>query len=211
MQIFPRSSNAIARASMVLTVMAVAGLFWAVQPERSPYITFAGVRKSQPVPFSHQHHVTGRGHRLPLLPHFGGAIGFAGIPPTKTCMNCHSQIWTNAAYLEPVRESFRTGRRSYGPASTSCPTTCISITASTSTKAWAAMTCHGPVDQMPLMYRNVAADGVVPGLPPCPGEISEPARQVFNMRYEQPQQAVGKNKWFCGERRYSDQGRSGTP
>ena len=62
MQIFPRSSNAIARASMVLTVFAVAGLFWAmVQIERSPYITYAGVRKSQPVPFSHQHHVTGLG------------------------------------------------------------------------------------------------------------------------------------------------------
>ena len=62
MQIFPRSINAIAPASMVLTVLAVAGLFWAmVQVERSPYITYAGVRKSQPVPFSHQHHVTGLG------------------------------------------------------------------------------------------------------------------------------------------------------
>jgi hypothetical protein len=32
---------------------------------------------------------------------------FANIPPTKTCMNCHSQIWTNAPILEPVRASFR--------------------------------------------------------------------------------------------------------
>jgi len=34
---------------------------------------------------------------------------FAGIPPTKTCMNCHSQIWTNAQLLEPVRASYKSG------------------------------------------------------------------------------------------------------
>ncbi len=62
MQIFPRSSNAIARASLFVAVFAVAGLFWVVaQLQRSPYITQAGVRKPQPVPFSHQHHVTGLG------------------------------------------------------------------------------------------------------------------------------------------------------
>jgi hypothetical protein len=32
---------------------------------------------------------------------------FAGIPPTKTCMNCHSQIFSNSPFLEPVRASFR--------------------------------------------------------------------------------------------------------
>ena len=72
MQIFPRSANAIARASLVLAVLAVGGLFSGLmQLERTPYITNAGIRKAQPVPFSHQHHVTGLGHRLPLLPHFG--------------------------------------------------------------------------------------------------------------------------------------------
>ena len=34
---------------------------------------------------------------------------FANIPPTKTCMNCHSQIWSTSPTLEPVRASFRTG------------------------------------------------------------------------------------------------------
>src|SRR5260221_477993 len=59
MQIFPRSSNAIARASLVIVAVVVAslgGVLWEL--ERTPYITNAGVRKAQPVPFSHQHHVT---------------------------------------------------------------------------------------------------------------------------------------------------------
>ncbi|MGO9825397.1 MAG: cytochrome c3 family protein, partial [Terriglobales bacterium] len=81
MQIFPRSSNAIARASMVLTVLAVAGLFWVmVQIERSPYITYAGVRKSQPVPFSHQHHVTGLGIDCRYCHQSVEQSSFAGIP-----------------------------------------------------------------------------------------------------------------------------------
>ncbi len=54
MQIFPRSSNAIARASLIIVAVAVGGLFWVLlQLERTPYITNAGVRKDQPVPFSH--------------------------------------------------------------------------------------------------------------------------------------------------------------
>src|SRR5260370_875461 len=69
MQIFPRSSNAIARASLLGPVIIVAALFWVMAAlQRSPYITYAGVRKPQPVPFSHQHHVTGLGidcHRAP--------------------------------------------------------------------------------------------------------------------------------------------------
>jgi hypothetical protein len=111
MQIFPRSSNAIARASLVLVVLAVGGLFSVLlELERTPYITNAGVRKSQPVPFSHQHHVTGLGIDCRYCHTSVETSSFAGIPPTKTCINCHAQIWTNAAYLEPVRESYRTGR-----------------------------------------------------------------------------------------------------
>jgi hypothetical protein len=35
---------------------------------------------------------------------------FANVPPTKTCMNCHSQIWSTSPTLEPVRASFRTDK-----------------------------------------------------------------------------------------------------
>src|SRR5208282_4945015 len=108
MQIFPRSTNAMSRASLFGTVFVVAALFGIMeQIQRSPYITYAGVRKSQPVPFSHQHHVTGLGIDCRYCHTSVETSSFAGVPPTKTCMNCHAQIWTNAAYLEPVRESFR--------------------------------------------------------------------------------------------------------
>src|SRR5580658_8188354 len=102
MQIFSRSSNAIARASLVLVVLAVAGRGWIVlELERTPYITNAGVRKAQPVPFSHEHHVTGLGIDCRYCHTSVETSSFAGLPPTHTCMSCHSQIWASAALLEP--------------------------------------------------------------------------------------------------------------
>ncbi|MFY9661227.1 MAG: cytochrome c3 family protein [Terriglobales bacterium] len=188
MQIFPRSSNAIARASMVLTVVAVAGVFWAmVQIERSPYITYAGVRKSQPVPFSHQHHVTGLGIDCRYCHTSVEQSSFAGIPPTKTCINCHAQIWTNAAYLEPVRESFRTGRSLEWTRVNQLPNFVYFNHSIHVNKGVGCNTCHGPVDQMPLMYQYASLQ--MEFCLEChrePEKYLRPREQVFNMRYEQP-------------------------
>jgi len=64
----------ILRATIYGAVFIVVGIGWALmQIQRSPYVTYAGVVKPQPVPFSHQHHVTDW-HRLPLLSHVGGSV-----------------------------------------------------------------------------------------------------------------------------------------
>ena len=180
MQIFPRSSNAIARASMVLTVLAAAGIFWAmVQIERSPYITYAGVRKSQPVPFSHQHHVTGLG------------------------IDCHAQIWTNAAYLEPVRESFRTGRSLEWTRVNQLPNYVYFNHSIHVNKGVGCNTCHGPVDQMPLMYQYASLQmEFCLDCHRAPEKYLRPREQVFNMRYEQP--STGEPVMVKGTA-YSDQ------
>ena len=145
MQIFHRSTNTFSRASIYGAVFIVVGIGWALmQIQRSPYVTYAGVVKPQPVPFSHQHHVTGLGIDCRYCHTSVEVSSFAGIPPTKTCMNCHSQIWTNAPMLEPVRESYRTRRVAGVDArQLPCPTSFISITAFTSTRAWAARPATG--------------------------------------------------------------------
>ena len=110
-QVFHRSMNTIARASIIATILVVAGALWtALEMSRSPYTTYAGVAKAQPVPFSHQHHVAGLGIDCRYCHTSVEKSGFAGIPPTKTCMNCHSQIWTNASMLQPVRDSYYSGK-----------------------------------------------------------------------------------------------------
>ena len=64
----------------------------------------------QPVPFSHRHHVGGLGLDCRYCHTSVEISQNAGIPPTETCMTCHSQIWTNAAILAPVRQSLAENR-----------------------------------------------------------------------------------------------------
>src|SRR3974390_3281443 len=111
MQIFHRSFNTISKVTIFGAVFIVAGLGWGwARYTRSDYVTGVDVHVEQPVPFSHQHHVAGLGIDCRYCHTSVEKSGFAGIPPTKTCMNCHSQIWTNSSMLEPVRDSFRTGK-----------------------------------------------------------------------------------------------------
>src|ERR1700719_37680 len=108
MQIFHRSTNTISRATIYGAVFLVSALLWALlELQRSPYITYAKVVRPHPVPFSHQHHVGGLGVDCRYCHTSVEKSSFAGIPPTKTCMNCHSVLFTNAPILEPVRASFK--------------------------------------------------------------------------------------------------------
>src|SRR5574337_2216781 len=105
-QIFHRSTNTLSRATIFGAVFVVAALAWvgyAIQG--SPYVTYAGVRKPQPVPFSHQHHVTGLGIDCRYCHTTVETSAFAGIPATEICMQCHSQIWRGSAMLQALRTS----------------------------------------------------------------------------------------------------------
>jgi hypothetical protein len=187
-QIFHRSTNTISRATIFGSVVIVAVLFGAAaQIQSSPYVTYAGVVRPQPVPFSHQHHVAGLGIDCRYCHTSVENSKFAGIPPTKTCMNCHSQIWTNAALLEPVRESFRTNKSLVWTRVNDLPDFVYFDHSIHINKGVGCNTCHGPVDRMPLMYNDASLE--MEWCLNChraPEKNLRPRDQVFNMRYEQP-------------------------
>jgi len=188
MQIFHRSSNALARASIFGAVFLAAGLGWVLfQIQGSPYVTNAGIHKSQPVPFSHQHHVTGLGIDCRYCHTSVERSSFAGIPPTKTCMNCHSQIWTNAQLLEPVRASYRTGESLQWTRVNQLPDFVYFNHSIHVTKGVGCNTCHGPIDKMPLTYQENSLQ--MEWCLNChrnPEKYLRPRDQVFNMVYQQP-------------------------
>jgi hypothetical protein len=158
--------------------------------QRSPYITYAGVVKPQPVLFSHQHHVTGLGVDCRYCHTSVEVSGFAGIPPTKTCMNCHSQIWTNAQMLEPVRASYRSGQSLQWTRVNQLPDFVYFNHSIHISKGVGCNTCHGPVDQMPLMYQYASLQMEwCLGCHREPQKYLRPRDQVFNMRYEEPSSA----------------------
>ena len=152
-QVFDRSSNALARASLVLTGLLVIVLGVTLdQLQRSPWVTRQGQRADQPIPFSHKHHVEGLGLQCQYCHGTVEVSSYAGIPPTKTCINCHSQIWTNAALLEPVRQSWATGASIQWIKVHDLPDYVYFNHEIHVNKGIGCASCHGRVDQMPLMY-----------------------------------------------------------
>jgi hypothetical protein len=188
MQIFHRSANVISRASIYVGIFTAAFALWTcIQIQRSPYVTYAGIARPQPAPFSHQHHVAALGIDCRYCHTSVETSSFAGIPPTKTCMNCHSQIWTYAALLEPVRESFRSGKSLVWNRVNDLPDFVYFDHSIHINKGVGCNTCHGPVDRMPLMYNYASLQ--MEWCIEChraPEKNLRPREQVFNMRYEQP-------------------------
>ena len=154
-QVFDRSSNALARTSLVLTgliVIAVGVALYSLQ--RSPWVTRQGQRPDQPVPFSHKHHVEGLGLQCQYCHTSVEKSSYAGIPPTKTCMNCHSQIWTDAQLLQPVRDSWATGQSIQWIKVHDLPDYVYFNHEIHVNKGIGCASCHGRVDEMPLMYEE---------------------------------------------------------
>ncbi len=187
-QIFHRSTNTISRLSIFGALFIVAGILWAMaEIQRSPYTTYAGVVRPQPVMFSHQHHVGGLGIDCRYCHTSVETSSFAGIPPTKTCINCHAQIWTNAALLEPVRESFRSGRSLVWNRVNDLPDFVYFDHSIHINKGVGCDTCHGPVDRMPLMFNYASLQ--MEWCLDChraPEKYLRPREEVFNMRYQAP-------------------------
>src|SRR2546422_4000170 len=187
-QLLHPSTNPLSRAAIFGAIFVVAALGWmAMEIQRSPYLTYAGVRKPQPVPFSHQHHVSGLGIDCRYCHTSVENSSFAGIPPTKTCMNCHSQIWTNAQLLEPVRASYRSGESLQWTRINQLPDFVYFNHSIHVSKGVGCNTCHGPVDRMPLMYQQESLQMEwCLGCHRDPGQNLRPRDQVFNMRYQPP-------------------------
>jgi len=188
MQIFHRSANTLSKATIAGTAFLVGGLLWAtLQLQRSPYVTYEKVARPQPVPFSHQHHVAGAGIDCRYCHTSVETSDFAGIPPTRTCMNCHTQIWAGAPMLEPVRESYRTGKSLVWTRVNDLPDFVYFDHSIHINKGVGCNTCHGPVDRMPLMYNYASLQ--MEWCLDChrsPDKYLRPRQEVFNMRYEQP-------------------------
>jgi hypothetical protein len=188
MQVFHRSTTSISRFTIFGAIFVLLLLGWVGEEfQRSPYINYIGVAQTQPVPFSHQHHVGGLGIDCRYCHTSVENSGFAGLPPTKTCMNCHSQIWTNAPMLEPVRASFRSGQSLQWTRVNDLPDFVFFDHSIHINKGVGCYSCHGAVDRMPLMY--AAHTLQMEWCLQChrdPQKELRPREQVFNMEYTPP-------------------------
>jgi hypothetical protein len=154
-QIFPASSNTVARASVIGLAGLLGGVAWAWNAFYwSSYETRVKVPVEQPVPFSHKHHVAGLGIDCRYCHTSVESSAFAGMPSTETCMSCHSQIWPDAPMLAPVRESFATGTRLRWNRVHDLPDFVYFDHSIHVARQIGCSTCHGDVGEMPLVWKE---------------------------------------------------------
>lgn len=187
-QIFHRSANTFSKLSIFGAVFIVGGLLWlSAVISRSSWVTGANTFQAQPIQFSHERHVAGNGLDCRYCHTSVETSAFAGIPPTRTCMNCHSQIFAQSPYLEPVRASFRDDRSLEWKRVHDLPDFAYFNHSIHVNKGIGCSTCHGRVDLMPLMYQ--AASLQMEWCLAChtePERYVRPRELVYQMDYTPP-------------------------
>ena len=195
-QIFHRSANFIARASLLGgAVLAGAALTAVLVVARSPYITNERVTREQPIQFSHRHHVGDDGIDCRYCHTGVENSAYAGIPPTRTCMNCHSVLFNNVGYLEIIRESYRTDESIHWTRVHRLADYVYFNHSIHVNKGIGCSSCHGSVNQMPLMFQ--ASPLTMQWCLDChrnPQVNLRPKDQIFNMDWKAPanQEQVGR-------------------
>ena len=152
--IFGPAANLVAKVTLLAAAgVIVAGLaLWWLWP-RTDYARHVRSVVEQPVPFSHQHHVAGLGLDCRFCHTAVEVSSNAGLPPTYTCMTCHSQIWTNAALLAPVRESLANNTPIVWHRVTDLPDYVYFNHSIHIAKGVGCESCHGGIETMPLTYK----------------------------------------------------------
>lgn len=154
-QIFPRSANALVRASVVGVlglIAAVITLAYAVNS--GGYVTRQNLIRHQEVPFSHRHHVESMGIDCQYCHWMAEESSYAGIPPTHVCMTCHSGIWTESPMLEPVRQSYANDEPLVWNKVHDLPDYVYFNHAIHVSKGMGCASCHGRVDKMALVWQE---------------------------------------------------------
>jgi hypothetical protein len=194
-QIFHRSANTLSKVSL-FGVLALVGslILLAMVLGRSSYVTRQSEYVEQPIQFSHLHHVTDDGIDCRYCHTSVETSPFAGIPPTKTCMNCHSQLFNTEPILEPVRASFREDRPLHWVRVHDLPDFVYFNHSIHVKKGMGCETCHGRIDQMPLVAqaRTLQMEWCLS----ChrnPEQFVRPRSEVTTMGYRpsKPQSEIG--------------------
>jgi hypothetical protein len=172
--------------SLILAVV-LAGVAFGVYMvvARSSYLTGRYLEKQQPVQFSHKHHVGDDGIDCRYCHTTVETTASAGMPPTQTCMNCHSQIWSDSPYLEPVRASFRDNKPIEWERVHDLPEYAYFNHSIHVAKGVGCSTCHGQIDEMPAVYQeNTLQMEWCLSCHRQPENFIRPKSEIYNMKWQ---------------------------
>jgi hypothetical protein len=154
-QTFSRPAVLVIKLVLLALVLAagaaVALVRWRMNPA---YVVNEPV--PQPIPFSHKHHVGDIGIDCRYCHTSVEQSGFAGLPSTKLCLTCHSQLYEDAPVLKALHDSAATGVPIHWVRVHDLPGFAYFEHDIHIAKGVACIECHGQVDQMPLMWRTAS-------------------------------------------------------
>src|SRR5438128_3403397 len=184
-QIFRHSTNYLARGTIFGAIfIMIAALFVAAEINRSGWNTGQWIERQQHVQFSHKHHVGDDGIDCRYCHTSVETAASAGIPPTQTCMNCHSQIWSDSPYLEPVRASFRDNKPIQWERVHDLPEYVYFNHSIHVAKGVGCSTCHGQIDNMPAVFQeNTLQMEWCLSCHRDPSKYIRPKSEIYNMQW----------------------------
>lgn len=154
-QIFHRLSNKISKAIGVLIIGAIVvslGLLPFIY--NSSLVTGRKIPLAQPVPFSHKQHAKGLGLDCRYCHTGVETSSFAGIPPIKTCMTCHTEVKKDSAVLEPIRQAYKTGQPLKWRRDHALPDYVYFNHSIHIAKGVGCVSCHGQVSEMEVVWKE---------------------------------------------------------
>jgi hypothetical protein len=186
LQVFTPTSVLLLKVATIasLVTASVAVLAWRTIIAPRPAI---GAPVEQVVPFSHKHHVGDDGVDCRYCHTSVETSAFAGIPPLATCMTCHSQLFTDAQVLAPLRAAYAGQRTLQWRRVHDLPDFVYFDHSIHVTKGIGCSSCHGAVDKMPLTSRTASLR--MQWCLDChraPERELRPRDQVFNMHWQPP-------------------------
>ncbi len=182
--VFPKWAN---YALPMALVAIIGGMFYLptlVALGASPMATAVGYSPKQPVPYSHALHVGKLGLDCRYCHTTVEKTGFAALPATQTCMNCHSTILTASAALQPLHKSWETGMPMQWVKIHNLPQYAYFNHSAHVTHGVGCIECHGRIDQMDqVMQVKPLSMGWCLDCHRDPGSHLRPADQVTSMTW----------------------------
>jgi Cytochrome c7 and related cytochrome c len=191
-QLFHSSANYIAKASLVgAVILAAVGGFVYTIVARSSYLTGRYIERQQPVQFSHKHHTGDDGIDCRYCHTSVETAASAGMPPTQTCMNCHSQLWADSPYLEPIRESYRENKPIEWVRVHDLPEYAYFNHSIHVNKGVGCNTCHGDIANMASVYQeNTLQMEWCLSCHKDPTPNLRPKSEIFNTKFDPASQTI---------------------
>ncbi|HEX4259512.1 MAG TPA: cytochrome c3 family protein [Acetobacteraceae bacterium] len=187
-QLFTPRADAIFRfVLLVVGVGIVAALLVVGGIAHSGYFSGVDTIAQQPVPFSHKHHAGELGIDCRYCHTTVEIAATAGMPPTWTCMTCHSQVWAGAPMLAPVRQSLADDRPLQWVRVSQLPSYVYFDHSIHIAKGIGCSSCHGRIDRMQLTYPvHAFSMSFCLNCHRAPQDFVRPKKEIFNMAWHPP-------------------------